>query len=256
MNLTNKYPSLKGKVVLISGGASGIGANLVDAFCRQGATVAFMDILDDAAEWLRGHIGALSGVELPHYYRCNLIEIGELQRTIAQIQQDLGPINILINNAANDERHDFRDVTVEYWDERLAVNLRHHFFASQAVYPDMKKLGGGSIINLGSMSWYATQGGMPAYTSSKAAIEGLTRGLARDMGPDNIRVNTLVPGWVMTKRQLQTCVDEQARHTIREAQCLKSMVMPEDIAAMALFLASDDSKMCTSQHFIVDGGWV
>ncbi|MBU2984831.1 SDR family oxidoreductase [Saccharophagus degradans] len=256
MNLTNQYPSLKGKVVLISGGASGIGANLVDAFCRQGATVAFMDILDDAAEWLVGHIGALNGVDLPHYYKCDMVDIPALQRTIAQIQQDLGPINVLINNAANDERHDFRDVTVDYWDERMAVNLRHHFFASQAVYADMQKLGGGSIINLGSMSWYATQGGMPAYTSAKAAIEGLTRGLARDMGPDNIRVNTLVPGWVMTKRQLQTCVDDAARRTIREAQCLKSMVMPEDIAAMALFLASDDSKMCTSQHFIVDGGWV
>lgn len=192
MNLTNQYPSLKGKVVLISGGASGIGANLVDAFCRQGATVAFIDILDDAAEWLVGHIGALNGVDLPHYYKCDMVDIPALQRTIAQIQQDLGPINVLINNAANDERHDFRDVTVDYWDERMAVNLRHHFFASQAVYADMQKLGGGSIINLGSMSWYATQGGMPAYTSAKAAIEGLTRGLARDMGPDNIRVNTLV----------------------------------------------------------------
>ena len=256
MNLTNRYPSLTGKVVLITGGASGIGANLVDAFCRQGAKVAYIDIRDDAAAWLDNYIAEAGVPDLPHYYHCDLVDIPRLQETIKTIRADLGPIHILINNAANDDRHDFREVTVEYWDERLAVNLRHHFFASQAVYPDMKAAGGGSIINLGSMSWYATQGGMPGYTSSKAAIEGLTRGLARDMGPDNIRVNTLVPGWVMTKRQLTMCVDEKARQTINDAQCLKHPVMPEDIAAMALFLASDDSKMCTSQHFIVDGGWV
>lgn len=256
MNLTNQYPSLKGKVVLITGGASGIGANLVEAFCRQGALVAFIDILDDCAQTLIERIQQAECDNTPTYYSCNLVDVPLLQKTIAEIREKLGPVAVLINNAANDERHDFRDVTIEYWDERIAVNLRHHFFASQAVFEDMKSLGGGSIINLGSMSWYATQGGMPGYTSSKAAIEGLTRGLARDMGAHAIRVNTLVPGWVMTRRQLETCVDDRARQTIAEAQCLKQPVMPEDISAMALFLASDDSKMCTSQHFIVDGGWV
>lgn len=256
MNLTNQYPSLKGRVVLITGGASGIGANLVEAFCRQGAVVAFIDILDDCASNLLKYLESVGCDSFPRYYSCDLRDIPLLQRTIAHIYESLGPVGVLINNAANDERHDFRNVSVEYWDDRIAVNLRHHFFASQAVFEHMKSEGGGSIINLGSMSWYATQGGMPGYTSSKAAIEGLTRGLARDMGPFNIRVNTLVPGWVMTKRQLETCVDEKAQQTIAEAQCLKSQVMPEDISAMALFLASDDSKMCTSQHFIVDGGWV
>lgn len=256
MSLTNIYPSLEGKAVLITGGASGIGANLVEAFCRQGALVAFIDIQDDCAQRLSDFLEKQAVASLPNYYHCDLRDIPTLQRTIDLIKGELGPINVLINNAANDERHDFRKVSPEYWDESIAVNLRHHFFAAQAVYSHMVELGGGSIINLGSMSWYATQGGMPGYTSSKAAIEGLTRGLARDMGPDRIRVNTLVPGWVMTKRQLSTCVDIKARQIIHEAQCLKQTIKPEDIAAMALFLASDDSRMCTSQHFIVDGGWV
>ena len=256
MNLTNQYPSLKGRVVLITGGASGIGANLVEAFCRQGALVAFIDILDDCASSLLKRLEGMNCSTMPRYYSCDLRDIPGLQAAVAQVRAELGAIGVLINNAANDERHDFREVSVAYWDDRMAVNLRHHFFASQAVFADMQAAGGGSIINLGSMSWYATQGGMPGYTSSKAAIEGLTRGLARDMGPYNIRVNTLVPGWVMTRRQLETCVDDKARATINEAQCLKNPVMPEDISAMALFLASDDSKMCTSQHFIVDGGWV
>lgn len=256
MNLTNQYPSLNGRVVLITGGASGIGANLVEAFCRQGALVAFVDILDECASSLLQLLKGCDCAVMPRYYSCDLRDIELLQKTVHTVRKELGPIGVLINNAANDERHDFRDVSIAYWDDRIAVNLRHHFFASQAVFEDMQAAGGGSIINLGSMSWYATQGGMPGYTSSKAAIEGLTRGLARDMGPYNIRVNTLVPGWVMTRRQLETCVDDKARTTINEAQCLKSPVMPEDISAMALFLASDDSKMCTSQHFIVDGGWV
>ncbi len=256
MTLSNQYPSLKDKNVLITGGASGIGANLVGAFCQQGARVCFIDILDEEAEQLVSRISETCDVQAPHYYRCNLLNIPKLQATIKQIYNDLGPLHVLINNAANDTRHDFRKVTVDYWNERLAVNLRHHFFAAQAVYEHMLELGGGSIINLGSMSWYATQGGMPGYTSSKAAIEGLTRGLARDMGGDNIRVNTLVPGWVMTDRQVAMLTREKTARNILDNQCLKRSVMPEDISAMALFLASDDSRMCTAQHFIVDGGWI
>src|SRR5690554_975785 len=201
MNLRNSYPSLRGKVVLITGGASGIGANLVEAFCRQQAIVCFIDIRETDAKKLIVSLSGIPDCTTPVYYHCNLLNIPRLQETIGRIRQDLGSISVLINNAANDARHDFRKVTVAYWDERIAVNLRHHFFAAQAVYRHMLELGSGSIINLGSMSWYATQGGMPGYTSSKAAIEGLTRGLARDMGGDNIRVNTLVSGWVMTERQ-------------------------------------------------------
>lgn len=256
MALTNQYPSLRNKVVLITGGASGIGASLVEAFCRQGAKVAFIDIREAAAKTLVARLEQYQECSTPSFYHCDLVDIPLLQNTVAQVRKDLGPITVLINNAANDKRHDFREVTVDYWDERIAVNLRHHFFAAQAVYQDMCESGGGSIINLGSMSWYATQGGMPGYTSSKAAIEGLTRGLARDMGADNIRVNTLVPGWVMTERQLSLCASAEVSQTIRDSQCLKCSVVPEDIAAMALFLASDDSRMCTAQHFIVDGGWV
>jgi len=256
MTLTNQYPSLKYKVVLITGGASGIGANLVEAFCLQGAQVCFIDIRDDDAQKLVEQLSHRPDTTPPKYYRCNLLNIPKLQATIKQIYNDIGPINVLVNNAANDTRHDFREVTVDYWNERLAVNLRHHFFAAQAVYEHMLELGGGSIINLGSMSWYATQGGMPGYTSSKAAIEGMTRGLARDMGGDNIRVNTLVPGWVMTDRQLAMLTKDKSAKNILENQCLKKSVMPEDISAMALFLASDDSRLCTAQHFIVDGGWI
>lgn len=256
MTLTNQYPSLQHKIVLITGGASGIGANLVDAFCQQGAQVCFIDIRDEDAYKLVEQLSHNPNAIPPRYYRCNLLNIPKLQATIKQIYAEVGAINVLINNAANDTRHDFRKVTVDYWNERLAVNLRHHFFAAQAVYPHMLELGGGSIINLGSMSWYATQGGMPGYTSSKAAIEGLTRGLARDMGGDNIRVNTLVPGWVMTDRQLAMLTKDKSAHNILENQCIKKSVMPEDISAMALFLASDDSRICTAQHFIVDGGWI
>lgn len=255
MALTNIYPSLRGKSVLITGGATGIGANLVSAFARQGAQVAFIDIRADEGRALVRTLA--DAVEFaPLYYSCDLLDIEALHATIARVREDIGPVAVLLNNAANDARHDFREVTPAYWDERMAVNLRHHFFAAQAVYAHMCELGGGTIINLGSMSWYASQGGMPGYTSAKAAIEGLTRGLARDMGGDNIRVNTLVPGWVMTDRQVQTLVDPVAVKGIRASQCLKAAVMPDDISAMALFLASDDSRMCTAQHFIVDGGWI
>jgi NAD(P)-dependent dehydrogenase (short-subunit alcohol dehydrogenase family) len=255
MTLTNKYPSLEDKIVLISGGASGIGASLVTTFAHQGARVCFIDIRVADAEVLVKKL-SLEAKHTPIFYECNLLNIPRLQATIAKIKQEVGNVNVLINNAANDTRHDFRKVSIEYWNERIAVNLRHHFFAAQSVYEHMREIGSGSIINLGSMSWYATQGGMPGYTSSKAAIEGLTRGLARDMGKDKIRVNTLVPGWVMTDRQIAMLGEEKSVQDIFDNQCLKESVMPEDISAMALFLASEDSRLCTAQHFIVDGGWI
>lgn len=256
MSLSNVYPSLRDRVVLITGGATGIGASLVEAFCRQQAKVAFIDILDEPAQRLTARLSGLEGVSAPAYYRCDLTDVESLRSAIAAVKADVGAISVLVNNAANDTRHDFRSVTEEFWNERINVNLRHAFFATQAVYEQMKSLGGGSIINFGSMSWYECQGNMTAYTTSKAGLEGMARGLARDLGEHNIRINTIVPGWVMTERQLRDWVDEESEAEIRRSQCLKQQLLPEDISAMALFLASDDSRMCTAQPFIVDGGWI
>jgi len=193
------YPSLKGKVVFISGGGSGIGASIVEGFVRQGARVGFIDIDDTASDALvRTFKSVQASVRFVH---CDVRDITKLRAAIGMVQSELGDIAVLVNNAARDDRHSVESVTVEYWDERLAVNLRHQFFAAQSVVEQMKRLGGGSIINLGSISWMTATGGMPAYTASKAAVHGLTRGLARDFGPFNIRSNTVSPGWVMTDRQ-------------------------------------------------------
>lgn len=256
MALSNQYPSLKDKVVFITGGATGIGAALVEAFCRQGALVAFVDILASEAEQLCGRISEIDGVTAPRFFLCDITKTADLRNTIKLISEEIGPISVLLNNAASDTRHDFRTIDEDYWNSRINVNLRHAFFAIQTVYPQMKSLGGGSIINFGSMSWYECQGNMTGYTTSKAAMEGLTRGMARDLGKDNIRINTLIPGWVMTERQLRDWVNEETLKDIQRSQCLKGRLMPDDICAMALFLASDDSKMCTAQNFIVDGGWI
>jgi len=256
VNLTNTYPSLKHRVVFISGGATGIGASLVEAFCRQQAKVAFVDIQDAEAQSLVTRISMIGGASVPTYFHCNLLNIEALREVIGKVRDQLGPVAVLVNNAASDMRHDFREVTEAYWNERINVNLRHAFFAVQAVYSHMKELGGGSIINFGSMSWYECQGNMTGYTTAKAALEGMTRGLARDLGADNIRINTLIPGWVMTERQLRDWVDASTESEIHRSQCLKKKLMPEDISAMALFLASDDSHMCTAQNFVVDAGWI
>jgi NAD(P)-dependent dehydrogenase (short-subunit alcohol dehydrogenase family) len=175
---------------------------------------------------------------------------------VAEVRTQLGPIRVLVNNAAHDERHSIESVTPEYWDDRFAVNLRHQFFAAQAVAPGMAAAGGGSIINLGSTSWMVGQGGMPAYLSAKAAVAGLTRALARDFGPKHIRVNSVVPGWIMTERQIALWLTPEGEQELLRRQCLKRKLKPEDVARMVLFLASDDSDACTSQAFIVDGGWV
>jgi len=247
------YPSLRDRVVLVTGGGSGIGAEEVAQFAAQGARVAFLDIADEPARALAARVAAAGHPE-PLFHHCDLADITALREAIAEIGRRLGPITVLVNNAANDQRHKWEDVTPEYWDERLAVNLRHQFFAIQAVAPMMQQAGGGSIVNFGSVSWHVGQGGMPAYTTAKAAVEGLTRGMARDLGPDNIRVNCVVPGWIMTERQISLWLTPEAEANLIRSQCLKRKLVPADVARMVLWLAADDSRMCTSQLFVVDAG--
>lgn len=248
------YPSLAGRVVFVSGGGSGIGAAIVEHFVEQGSRVAFVDVDDAASQALCDRIQKPDRQSLL-YLHCDVRDIDALRAAIARARVSLGDISVLVNNAARDDRHRLEEVTVEYWDERLAVNLRHQFFAAQAVAEQMKRLGGGSIINFGSISWMTRTGGMPAYTASKAAIGGLTRGLARDLGPFNIRVNTVVPGWVMTDRQRKLWLTPDGERQMDENQCLPGRLLPEDLARMVLFLAADDSRLCTAQNFIVDAGW-
>ncbi|MDI6027254.1 SDR family oxidoreductase [Corticibacterium sp. UT-5YL-CI-8] len=249
-----RYPSLSGRPVLISGGATGIGEALVRAFADQGAKVGFVDLVEAEGAALadelkeQGHSAA--------FRRCDVTDIAAYRTAIAEIEAEHGSTLALLNNAANDTRHDWRDVTPEYFDARVAVNLRHSFFAIQAVAPGMIEAGHGAIVNFGSVGWMMATGGYPAYAASKSAVQGLTRSFARDLGKHGIRVNTLVPGWVMTKRQLDLWVDDAANELIDRSQCLAGRVFPDDIARMALFLASDDSRMCSAQNFIVDGGWV
>jgi len=254
MTMTATYPSLKGKVAFITGGGGGIGACLVEAFARQGVKVAFVDIAVTESEKLVGRLRK-EVPEPPLFLPCDITDIEALRSSIATVRDRLGNIGILLNNAANDERHATPDVTVDYWDNRIAVNQRHQFFAAQAVIPQMQALGGGSIVNFGSVSWMLKQGGMAAYTMAKASIQGLTRSLARDFGRDNIRVNTLVPGWILTERQVELWLDEDSDKGRRAGQCLDIRLQPGHVAAMALFLAADDSSGCTAQDFIVDAGW-
>ncbi len=247
------YPSLRDRVVFITGGASGIGAAHVAHFAAQGARVAFVDIQDALAHEVVEQVAA-DGRPKPRFIHCDLHDIPALQSAIASVERELGPISVLVNNAAHDQRHKWQEVTVEYWEDRLQVNLRHQFFAIQAVAPMMQRAGGGSIINFGSISWRLGQGGMPAYTSSKAAIEGLTRSFARDLGRDNIRVNCVIPGWIMTDRQKTLWLTPEGEARTLDAQCLKRMLQPDDVSRLVLWLAADDSRACTSQCWVVDGG--
>ena len=249
------YGSLQGKRVFITGGGSGIGESLVAEFAAQGALVAFVDIAVEASEALCRRL-AEAGWTAPLFRHCDITDIPSLQAVMAELAGKLGDFDILVNNAANDQRHQAQDVTLDYWNERIAINQRPMFFTCQAVFEGMKRRGGGSIINVSSISWHMKSGGYPVYATTKAAVVGLTRGLARDYGAHNIRVNTVTPGWVMTQRQIDLWVDDAAEVEIKKSQCLPNKLMPQDIAAMVLFLASDDGAMCTSQEFIVDAGWV
>ncbi|CAN5868201.1 SDR family oxidoreductase [soil metagenome] len=249
-----RYPSLAGRTVLITGGATGIGATLVEAFVDQGAKVGFIDIDSASGNALAEQLSGASAP--PLFLPADLTDIAALDAAIATIRARFGPITALLNNAANDQRHDIDATTPESWDAGVAVNLKHQFFAAKNVAADMKAAGGGSIVNFGSISWKLKQGGMPVYTTSKAAVQGLTRSLARDFGPFGIRVNTLVPGWVMTEKQQRLWLTDEGRANIARGQCINQPLLPQHIASMALFLAADDSAMCSAQDFIVDGGWV
>ena len=255
MTATATYPSLKDRVVFITGGGGGIGASIVEHFCQQGAKVGFVDIDEAASEALVEQVGK-AGHGKPLFVKCDLTDIPALRAAIAKVREALGPITILVNNAANDQRHPMDEVTPEYWDDRIAVNLKHQFFAAQAIHPDMAAAGGGAIVNLGSVSWMIGQGGMPCYTTAKSAVAGLTRSLARDLGPKNIRVNCVVPGWIMTQRQIDLWLNKESEAELMQRQCLKRKLVPADIARAVLFFASEDSGGCTNQSYIVDGGWV
>ena len=246
------YPSLNNKVVVITGGGSGIGESITRSFIKQGAKVAFLDFNEKDSIKL---IKDLNTDNL-HFEFCDLRDIEELKNSIKKISSKFGPIQILVNNAARDDRHSLESVTSEYFDERIATNLKHQLFASQAVVSDMEKNGGGVIINMGSTSWMIGQGGMPCYTTAKSAVQGLTRGLARDLGPKNIRVNCVVPGWIMTERQVDMWLTPESEKELMDRQCIKRKLFPEDIARFVLFMASDEASACSNQSFVVDGGWL
>ncbi|MGJ4896203.1 SDR family NAD(P)-dependent oxidoreductase [Bradyrhizobium sp. SZCCHNS3052] len=246
------YPSLKDRAVLVTGGGSGIGEAIVRNFLGQGARVGFIDIDLEASQQLLASLPAEAKV---HFEHADLRDIGALRAAVDGARAALGPITILVNNAARDDRHAIEDVTPDYWDERIAVNLKHQFFAAQAVAPDMIQAGGGAIVNLGSVSWVLGQGNMPCYTTAKSAIQGLTRALARDLGPNNVRVNSILPGWIMTERQQRLWLTPEGEAELMRRQCLKRKLVPDDIARVVLFFAADDSGACTNQNYIVDGGW-
>ena len=249
------YPSLEGRTVFITGGGSGIGAAMVSAFAAQGARVAFIDIAEDASRALAQQITD-AGDPTPWWRRCDVRDIAALQAVIADAAAELGDFAVLVNNVASDDRHTLESVTPAYYDERMAINERPALFAIQSVVPGMQRLGFGSVVNLGSTGWQAKGTGYPCYAIAKSSVNGLTRGLAVSLGADRIRINTVSPGWVMTERQVALWLDEEGEKSLKRNQCLPDKLMPEDIARMVLFLASDDGAMCTAQEFTVDAGWV
>jgi NAD(P)-dependent dehydrogenase (short-subunit alcohol dehydrogenase family) len=251
---TSSYAGLAGKTVLVTGGGSGIGAAFTRAFAGQGARVGFVDIAEASSRMLAAQIREVTGTA-PLFIACDIHDVAALQAAIEKIRVELGEISVLINNAGNDDRHTMEQVTPAYWDDRIAVNVRHMFFAAQAVLPQMKRLGGGAIINLGSIIWRLKHTGLPVYNVTKASVTGLTRVLAREFGPFGIRVNTISPGAVWTERQIKLWYTPEFEQEVMAGQCLKTRVLPTDVANMALFLASDAAEKCTAQDFIVDAGW-
>lgn len=249
------YPSLNDRVIVVTGGASGIGEAIVEAFSMQNAQVAFLDIQDEAAGKLIERLKS-AGVNAPVYYRCDLTNISELQGTVQAILQRFATVDVLVNNAGNDTRHKVADVTPEFWDKTIAVNLRHQFFMSQAVIPSMQKAHRGSIINMSSIGWVIPSTSQSVYVTTKAAVVGMTRTLAHELGPDNIRVNCIMPGAILTERQQRLWLTEEYKATVLSNQALKRMIMPDEVARLALFLAADDSSAITNQSYVIDAGWV
>ena len=245
------YPSLRGRVAFVSGGASGLGAEFVRQLAGQGAKVSFIDIDVERGRELVAELR-----DAAHFVPCDVRDVGALRAAIARSADELGPIRVLVNNAADDRRYPVEEVDVVLWDDLTAVNVRHHFFAAQAVAPMMREAGGGSIINVGSISAHIDVLELSAYITAKAGIEGLTHTLAREFGPWNIRVNCIIPGWIMTQRQLDNWITPEAAASIDSNQCLPQRLYPDDVARLLLWLAADDSRSCTGQNWIVDGGWI
>lgn len=242
------YPSLKGKRVVVTGGGSGIGAGLVEAFVRQGAEVHFLDVLEEES---RALAASFAKAEIaPVFHRCDLTDASAIEGCFEKI----GPVDVLVNNAGNDDRHTLDEVTPAYFDERIAVNLRHMIFCAKAVVPAMKARGGGAIINFGSISWHLGLPDLVLYETAKAGIEGMTRALARELGPFGIRVTCVAPGNVRTPRQMKWYTPEGEAEIVAQ-QCLKARIEPSDVAALVLFLASDDARMCTGHEYWIDAGW-
>ena len=249
------YPSLQSRAVLVTGGATGIGASVVAHFAGQGARIAFFDIQDEQAQQL---VDSLRGTvdSPPIYFHCDLTNVTELQGRVKEAIDQLGGVDVLVNNAANDQRHKTEDVTEEFWDDSIAVNLRPQFFMIQAVLPAMKAAGRGSIINMSSISWIIPSTGLPVYVAAKAAIVGLTRTLSHECGPQGIRVNAVLPGAIATEKQKRLVNTPEYKAEIMAAQALKREIQPEDVARLVLFLAADDSSAITNQSYVIDGGWV
>lgn len=257
--MTNKsmsaiYPSLEDRFVVVTGGASGIGAAIVEAFAMQKAQVVFLDIQDDAAKELNERLRA-TGARVPVYYRCDLTDIDAVQRIVAQVIERFPAIDVLVNNAGNDMRHSFDEVTSTYWDGVMALNLKHQFFVTQALVPAMRRAGGGSIINMGSISWSIPSTDVPVYATAKAAVTGMTRTLAHTLGKDDIRVNCVMPGSISTERQKRLWLTEAYKAEVLSRQALKRLILPDQVARLILFLASDDSSAITNQSYVIDGGW-
>jgi D-xylose 1-dehydrogenase len=249
------YPSLEDRVVVVTGGASGIGEAIVEAFAIQGAQVVFLDIQDDAGGELARRLD-LAGVKEPVYYHCDLTDIDALQTAVSELLVKFPRVDVLVNNAGNDTRHSMEEVTSDYWDQSIAVNLKHYFFMMQALAPVMRSAGRGSIINMGSISWVISTPNLPVYVTAKAAIVGMSRAFARQLGGDNIRVNCVMPGAVWTERQKQLWYTDAYKARILANQSLKRMILPEEVARLVLFLASDDSSAITNQSYVIDGGWI
>jgi D-xylose 1-dehydrogenase len=249
------YPSLRGRVVVVTGGASGIGEAMVEAFSANGSRVAFIDIQADAAQRLIARLHK-SNAPAPVFMHCDLADVSALQAAVETVVHELGPIAVLVNNAGNDTRHSLEEVTPESWDRTIALNLRHQFFMAQAVVPGMRRAGGGSIINMSSISWVIPSTNLPVYVTAKAGIVGMTRTLAHELGRDNIRVNCIMPGAVLTERQKRLWFTPEYEAEVLASQALKRLILPEEVARLALFLAADDSSAITNQSYIVDAGWV